>query len=62
MGAVDRRALTIAAVMDEKEKCGDAINEAIEEFERVTGCIISDFVVVRSPQNGVRVGLRVEVF
>lgn len=62
MGAVDRRALTIASVVEEKERCSEAINAAIDEFERTTGCIISDFVVVRSTQNGVRVGLRVEVF
>ena len=62
MGAVDRRALTIASVMDEKERCSETINNAIQEFERATGCIISDFVVVRSTQNGVRIGLRVEVF
>jgi len=62
VGPIDRRALTIAAVMDEKERCSAAINGAIETFERATGCIISDFVVVRSTQNGVRVGLKVEVF
>ncbi len=64
MGAVaDRRALTVASVIEEKERCAEAINRALDDFIRATGCHVTDLVVAKSDQNGVRaVGLRVELF
>jgi hypothetical protein len=63
VGPVEKRALTVASVLDEKERCAQAINKALDDFVRATGCHISDLVVVKTDQNGIQaVGLRVEIF
>ena len=63
MGAVEKRALTVASVLDEKERCAQAINKALDDFVRATSCHISDLVVVKTDQNGIQaVWLRVEIF
>lgn len=60
---IPKRELTLATVLDAKDVCTKAINEAIEHFRKETGCNISDMVVAKSDRNGVHmVGLKVEIF